>query len=148
MTTKDDFAAIFSASNAIPQGLSQIKQHSPSWRYLLQTIRNASDNRNPGDYELARIYQASIPITVIDGSSPYADSSAKLLRIINTKSEKFTVTSEIYDVVPYKYGEFLIGGLAASEVPADGEPVVVLLPTIYDAKGVICLGEWEHQEDA
>ena len=42
------------------------------------------------------------------------------------------------DVVPYKDGEFL-----TAEAVADGTMVRVVLPTIYDAKGVICLGEWE-----
>lgn len=143
MTLKDDFSAIFSASNAIPQGLSQIKQHSPSWRYLLQTIRNASANRNPGDYDLARIYQASLPISQVSPTDPHAEQKERLIRLISGRSTQFSITSMPNDVVPYKDGDFLTGGLVASELPADGDSVEVILPPIRDDKGVICLGEWD-----
>ena len=139
MTLKDDFAAIFSASNAIPQGLSQIKQYKPEERYLLQVIRNAASERNcTTKYHIARIYQASLPISQIDARDPLAEAKARLIRVINAYAVQFSIRSMPDDVVPYKDGEFL-----TAEAVAEDTMVRVTLPTIYDAKGVICLGEWE-----
>jgi hypothetical protein len=60
---QQSITAIHSAARAIPQAMSDAKQHSPEWRYLLQQIRNVPQgNHAVSAHELARIYQAALPI--------------------------------------------------------------------------------------
>jgi hypothetical protein len=138
-------AAIHSAARAIPQALSDVGAHSPEWRYLLQTIRNYNV-RYISDLELARIYQAALPVVSVDPHEFAAAQKSQFLGVIREMAAKlgFHAACKPDDVVPYRDGEFFLGDLAPSEIPADGEMVRVTLPTIYDAKGVICLGEFER----
>lgn len=152
MTLKDDFAAIFSASNAIPQGIGEIKQHSLEYRYLFQTIRNACSERNCAtEYHLSRIYQAWLALPF--GSSINDDGKVDVIGhrkaglgvAINVAAGRagLHTKNKITDLVPYADVEFYNGNRPVEELPVNGTLVMVALPTIYDAKGVICLGEWE-----
>jgi hypothetical protein len=140
---QSSIAAIHSAARAIPQALDDAKKHSPEWRYLLQTIRNYNV-RYISDLELARIYQASLPIVAVDGNELAAVAKNVLLDTITAMAKRLGFHPMVGDTVPYRDGEFFLGDLAPSEIPADGEMIRVSLPTIYDAKGVICLGEFER----
>jgi hypothetical protein len=139
--------AIREVARAIPQGVDVVKQHSPEWRFLLQQIRNYFTPHRLkyiGDMELARIYQASLPIFAVEGNELAAVAKNALLDTIGAMAKRHDFYPMVGDTVPYKDGEFFIGDLAPSEIPANGEMIRVTMPTIYDAKGVICLGEFER----
>jgi hypothetical protein len=146
---QSSITTIHSASRAIPQALSDAKQHSPEWRYMLQQIRNYFAQHRLkyiGAMELARVYQASLPIASVDPHEFAAAQKSSLLDAVRGMAAKlgFHAACKPDDVVPYQDGQFFIGERTADEIPAEGEMVRVSLPTIYDAKGVICLGEFER----
>lgn len=93
--------AIHDAARAIPQAHADREQHSPEWRYLLQTIRNADVTPGRGvelgAEGLARIYQASTAIFAVDGSESYAIQKNALLDAIAVMAKRHEFEAVIVD---------------------------------------------------
>jgi hypothetical protein len=79
---QQSITAICEAARAIPQGLDDVKKHSPEWRYLLQCIRNLEANPALGIAGLARIYQAALGIFPDSKQDPHAAEKNALLLAI------------------------------------------------------------------
>ena len=87
-------APIIAAARVIEQALGQQTQHSPTWRVLLQAIRNADASPQLGLVGLARIYQAALVIFAVEGNEPYAAEKISLRDAILSMGDRLGFYAE------------------------------------------------------
>jgi hypothetical protein len=147
----DHINAIITAAMPIPKGLQDMGRHSPEWRRLLEHLISSA-SRYPSvsrmDMRIAQLYQDHLAVPAGEGvrdtesNLPLNVRNAKLavdIRINEAASELgLYANHKIGDIVELGEDFTNCGAMTARS----GDAGRVVLPPIYDAKGLLWLGEW------